>query len=151
MQKGGIIIEISKRPPVRALFVINLAYGAAYAGSLLAPVTPRMFEEFAAHSDFWKNYIISGPSLWVAVFSLITGVAAQHVSKRKLYLAGAICYVISDLGLVLGRSMPAYVVLRTIGGISAGITGVTVPDMLCELYSDPRERNRYLSYFTLGS
>lgn len=142
-------MEISKRPPVWALFVINLAYGAAYVGSLLAPVTTRMFEEFAAYPDFWKNYIISGPALWVAVFSIVTGVAARYVSKRKLYLTGAICYVVSGLGLVLARSLPAYVVLRTIGGISAGITGVTVPGMLCELYSDPRERSRYLSYFTL--
>jgi len=96
------------------------------------------------------NIAISLTSLFSGMFIVVAGGLADRVGRKKLTYVGLILSVIGSLFLVLAQGSILLIIGRVLQGLSAAcIMPATIA--LMKAYFEGKERQRALSYWSIGS
>ena len=128
------------------LIGLYLAYAASFTATLMSPVTSIIFREFADRSEVELNFLLSGSTLFTIAASLLIGVLARRISKKKIQIACTAVYSIGNLLMLFGTSFPMFLAGRMCCGIGSGAAMTTIPGIICQIWPEGKERTKYISY-----
>jgi predicted MFS family arabinose efflux permease len=129
------------------MLTLGLTTMATMNDMVIIPVVDNLFRDFADVNIGVLNYILSGPALISALFSLLSGKLMEYISKKTLMAAG---FAVFTVGAVLGDAMhSAYymAVMRTLVGIGYGMTLVVAMSIIAETFVSEKSRSAMMGIF----
>lgn len=113
---------------------------------LLAPVLPRMLQEFSGvpHYEYWVPMILTVPALCVAFLSPIAGILGDWFGRRRLLMASFVGYAIVGLAPIFLKSIAAILISRVAVGICEALIMVLSTTMIGD-YFEGAARDKWLA------
>jgi MFS family permease len=130
------------------MITLGLASMAVMNDMVIIPVAGNLFNDFADVNIGVLNYILSGPALVSALFSLLSGKLMDRISKKTLMIAG---FGVFSAAAILGDAIHnAYymVVMRTLIGAGFGITMVVSMSIIAETFVSEKSRSAMIGIYT---
>jgi MFS family permease len=106
-----------------------------------------LFHDFAGTNIAALNYILSGPRIVGALFSLLCARLMYVVSKKTLMIIGFAVFAVTS---ILGDAVhnPYYmVVMRSLTGAAMGITSVCAFAIISEVFTDRKTRSSMMGVY----
>jgi MFS family permease len=139
-------VLVSKQIPVwqdrRAIALLMAASLTTMANATIAPALPGLERLFAGdpNAALLTRLLVPAPSLSVAIFAPLAGIAADRIGRRRLLLFGAILFVLSgSAGLVL-PDLPTIFASRLVLGVAVALI-MTAQTALIGDYFSGDDRN----------
>lgn len=139
-------ILVTRQIPVwqdrRAIALLMAASLTTMANATIAPALPGLERLFAddPNAALLTRLLVPAPSLSVAIFAPLAGIAADWIGRRKLLLFGVILFVLSgSAGLVL-PDLPTIFASRLVLGIAVALI-MTAQTALIGDYFSGDDRN----------
>jgi predicted MFS family arabinose efflux permease len=129
------------------MITLGLTTMATMNDMVIIPVVDNLFADFANVNIGVLNYILSGPALVSALFSLLSGKLMERMSKKTLMAAGFAAFA---AGAVLGDAVHnAYymVVARTLVGAGMGITLPVAMSIVAETFVSEKSRSAMMGLY----
>lgn len=126
----------------RAIALLMAASLTTMANATIAPALPGLERLFAGDPDaaLLARLLVPAPSLSVAIFAPLAGIAADRIGRRRLLLFGVILFVLSgSAGLVL-PNLPTIFASRLVLGIAVALI-MTAQTALIGDYFSGDDRN----------
>lgn len=103
---------------------------------LLAPVLPRMLEEFSGipGHEYWVPMILTVPALCVALLSPLAGILGDWFGRRKLLLWSFVGYAVVGVAPVFLTDITAILISRIGVGIAEALIMVLSTTMIGDYY-----------------
>lgn len=104
----------------RAIALLMAASLTTMANATIAPALPGLERLFAGdpNAALLTRLLVPAPSLSVAIFAPLAGIAADRLGRRRLLLFGVILFVLSgSAGLVL-PDLPTIFASRLVLGVA---------------------------------
>jgi MFS family permease len=140
-------VESSRLKYVLIMVTLGLTSMATMNDMVIIPIVDNLFRDFADVNVAVLNYILSGPALISALFSLLSGKLMDYISKKTLMAAG---FAIFAIGAVFGDTVHnAYymAVMRTLVGAGFGITLVVAMAIIAETFVSEKSRSTMMGLF----
>jgi predicted MFS family arabinose efflux permease len=140
-------ISSQKLKYVLIMVTLGLTTMATMNDMVIIPIVDNLFQEFADVNIGVLNYILSGPALVSALFSLLSGKLMDHISKKTLMAAG---FAVFTVGAVLGDAIhSAYfmLVMRTLVGAGYGVTLVVAMSIVAEIFVSEKSRSAMMGIY----
>lgn len=116
------------------------------------PIAPAMTDlaNLSGDNSFLANYILSGPALLMMITSLVTPLLLKKISSRNLTIGAFAVFAVSGIAGIAVQN-PYYVAaMRTLLGLSTGVINVVALIVLSEVFTDEKERSRYVGLYSTG-
>jgi MFS family permease len=129
------------------MVTLGLTTMATMNDMVVIPIVDNLFQELADVNIGILNYILSGPALVSALFSLLSGKLMERISKKTLMVAG---FAVFTVGSVLGDAVhSAYfmLVMRTLVGAGWGITLVVAMSIVAETFTSEKSRSAMMGIY----
>ena len=126
----------------RAIALLMAASLTTMANATIAPALPGLERLFAGdpNAALLTRLLVPAPSLSVALFAPLAGIAADRIGRRKLLLFGVILFVLSgSAGLIL-PDLPTIFMSRLVLGIAVALI-MTAQTALIGDYFSGDDRN----------
>lgn len=126
----------------RAVALLMAASLTTMANATIAPALPGLERLFAGdpNAALLTRLLVPAPSLSVALFAPLAGIAADRIGRRKLLLFGVILFVLSgSAGLIL-PDLPTIFMSRLVLGIAVALI-MTAQTALIGDYFSGDDRN----------
>jgi MFS family permease len=141
-------VESSRLKYVLIMATLGLTTMATMNDMVIIPIVDNLFREFSDVNIGVLNYILSGPALISALFSLLSGKLMEYISKKTLMIAG---FGIFTVGAVLGDAVHnAYYMaaMRTLVGAGFGITLVVAMAIVAETFVSEKSRSAMMGIYS---
>lgn len=139
-------VLVSRQTPVwqdrRAIALLMAASLTTMANATIAPALPGLERLFAGDPNvaLLTRLLVPAPSLSVAIFAPLAGIAADRIGRRSLLLFGVVLFVVSGCaGLVL-PDLPTIFASRLVLGIAVALI-MTAQTALIGDYFSGDDRN----------
>lgn len=106
-------------------------------GAAVAPALPVISAAFPNESEFVVSLIISIPSLGVAVFGFLVGIAADRIGKVRTLIFSLAVFTVCGVSAYFLSDMNAILIGRFLLGLGMAGIGVTTTALITEYYSGP--------------
>jgi predicted MFS family arabinose efflux permease len=130
------------------MLTLGLTSMATMNDMVIIPIVDNLFADFADVNVGVLNYILSGPALVSALFSLLSGKLMDHISKKTLMATG---FAVFAAAAILGDAVHnAYymVAMRTLVGAGFGVTLVVAMSIIAETFVSEKSRSAMMGLFT---
>jgi MFS family permease len=127
--------------------ILGLTAVSAMNDMVIITVAGNLYQDFANINIAVLNYILSGPILITAIFSLIGGRLIYFSSKKTLI---TVAFGVFTVASILGDAIHnAYymVVMRTLVGASVGIIGVCAISIITDVFIDEKARGSMMGIY----
>lgn len=104
------------------------------ASALMVPLLGNIAMEFSNASPGMINQLLSLPSLLMIPAIIITGKAAQYVSKKYLLMLGSAIFIIAGFGSMYSPNIETLIFFRSIEGVGMGIVYPLAPAIIAHLF-----------------
>jgi MFS family permease len=113
---------------------------------LLAPVLPRMFDEFSGVPGYryWVPMILTIPALCIALLSPLAGMLGDRFGRRRLLMVSFVAYTIVGIAPVFLHDLTAILVSRVGVGIAEALIMVLSTTMIGDCFHGAA-RDRWLA------
>jgi MFS family permease len=113
---------------------------------LLAPVLPRMFDEFSGVPGYryWVPMILTIPALCIALLSPLAGMLGDWFGRRRLLMISFVAYTIVGIAPVFLRDLTAILLSRIGVGIAEALIMVLSTTMIGDCFQGAA-RDRWLA------
>lgn len=113
---------------------------------LLAPILPRMMEEFrdVPHSDYWVPLVLTFPAICIALLSPVAGMLGDWFGRRRLLLWSFIGYAAVGIAPIFLTSLPTILISRVAVGVFEALIMVLTTTMIGD-YFDGASRDKWLA------
>ncbi len=113
---------------------------------LLAPILPRMLDEFSSlpHFEYWVPMILTIPALCVAFLSPFAGMMGDYFGRRRLLIWSFITYAVVGLAPIFLSSLSAILISRIGVGVAEALIMVLSTTMIGDYY-DGAARDKWLA------
>ena len=120
---------------------------AVMAGAIVSPSLPALEQHFSdiPRIDYLSRFIITVPSLFMAVLAPFAGYVIDRFGRRKLLLGGVVLYAAAGVGGAIFDSITAILISRAFLGISTAAIMTTVGTLIGDYFSGAA-RNRFMGY-----
>lgn len=120
---------------------------AVMAGAIVSPSLPALEQHFSdiPRIDYLSRFIITVPSLFMAVLAPFAGYVIDRFGRRKLLLGGVVLYAAAGVGGAIFDSIIAILISRAFLGISTAAIMTTVGTLIGDYFSGAA-RNRFMGY-----
>lgn len=120
---------------------------AVMAGAIVSPSLPALEQHFSdiPRIDYLSRFIITVPSLFMAVLAPFAGYVIDTFGRRKLLLGGVVLYAAAGVGGAIFDSITAILISRAFLGISTAAIMTTVGTLIGDYFSGAA-RNRFMGY-----
>jgi MFS family permease len=104
---------------------------------LLAPILPRMLEEFGGipGHEYWVPMILTVPALCVALLSPLAGMLGDWFGRRRLLLWSFVAYAVVGVAPVFLTDITAILISRIGVGVAEALIMVLSTTMIGDYYS----------------
>ncbi len=113
---------------------------------LLAPVLPKLQQEFAAtpNAAYLVPMVLTTPALCVAILSPIAGALGDYFGRRRLLLASFAVYGVVGLAPIFLTDLKTIIASRVLVGIAEALIMVLSTTMIGDYFTGER-RDRWLA------
>lgn len=113
---------------------------------LLAPILPRMLEEFKDYPDheYWVPLVLTFPALCIAILSPVAGMLGDYFGRRRILLCSFAGYAAVGIAPVFLKSLTAILVSRIGVGVFEALIMVLTTTMIGD-YFEGQARDRWLA------
>ncbi|MEK9944996.1 MAG: MFS transporter [Alphaproteobacteria bacterium] len=120
---------------------------AVMAGAIVSPSLPALEQHFfdVPRIDYLSRFIITVPSLFMAILAPFAGYVIDTFGRRKLLVGGVILYAAAGVGGAVFDSITAILISRAFLGISTAAIMTTVGTLIGDYFSGAA-RNRFMGY-----
>jgi len=120
---------------------------AVMAGAIVSPSLPALEQHFidVPRIDYLSRFIITVPSLFMAILAPFAGYIIDTFGRRKLLVGGIILYALAGVGGAVFDSITAILISRAFLGISTAAIMTTVGTLIGDYFSGAA-RNRFMGY-----
>ncbi len=125
--------------------LLSLALLAIMTGAPIAPILGEIAKDFSEASTTAVQMVLTLPSIFVMVFSLITGQLAVKVPKRTLLLIGLMIFVFSGVACGFAPTMTALLIFRSLLGIGVGMIAPLATSLIADFFTG-EERAQMVGY-----
>lgn len=142
-------ITLSKTKHYLFLLAIILTNIVIMHDYVVLPVANNLYEAFP-ESVAGVNFIISGPSVFLFIGSLLAPVLMGKCSKKLLLSISCSVFAVASIfgsGIV---SLGYIIVCRSICGLACGCVQVIVLDLIADYYVDENKRASFLGIYNAG-
>ncbi len=103
---------------------------------LLAPILPRMLEEFSdiPGHEYWVPMILTVPALCVALLSPLAGMLGDYFGRRKLLLWSFVVYAVVGVAPAMLTDITAILISRVGVGVAEALIMVLSTTMIGDYY-----------------
>lgn len=136
--------EKANRKQIHILLILNLFIMAAF--NMAHPVTPKLINENGFPS-YMFGVFFALMAVANYVMSPVWGSLSDQKGRKKFLILGVIGYGLSQWGFGLSHQILPIMIFRLVGGTFSICYITTALAYLTDLTS-PKERMRYLSYYT---
>jgi len=107
----------------RAVALLMAASLTTMANATIAPALPGLERLFAGdpNAALLTRLLVPAPSLSVALFAPLAGIAADRIGRRKLLLSGVILFVLSGCAGLILPDLPTIFASRLVLGIAVAL------------------------------
>ncbi len=104
---------------------------------LLAPVLPRIMEEFGSVPNFqyWVPMVLTVPALCVAILSPVAGIMGDWFGRRKLLIGSLVVYGVIGLAPIFLTDLTAIIVSRIGVGVTEALIMVLTTTMIGDYFT----------------
>lgn len=127
-------MEKKNKSNVLLMVTLCLASFGIMADMLIIPAAGGIAAAFPAAGPGIMNYILTGPTLFMAIFSLLSGKFSQYISDKKLMIIG---FGVLTVGAIFGAAIQNIYYLafmRSLVGIGMGLLGVTAMAIISKTF-----------------
>lgn len=117
---------------------------------IVVPIAGEIFGAFPNASEFWLNFILTGPALVALPVILLAGVLARYISKRYLLIAGIIAAGIGAIGCSFSNSLNAIICFRALNGVGYGLVQPMAYAIAPELFDNLEDRAQTIGLMMAG-
>ena len=113
----------------------------------MSPSLPALEQHFfdVPRIDYLSRFIITVPSLFMAILAPFAGYVIDTFGRRKLLVGGVILYAAAGVGGAVFDSITAILISRAFLGISTAAIMTTVGTLIGDYFSGAA-RNRFMGY-----
>lgn len=141
--------DAGDQSPVLAVRITLLmtASLAVMAGAIVSPSLPALEQHFSyiPRIDYLSRFIITVPSLFMAILAPFAGYVIDTFGRRKLLIGGILLYAAAGVGGGMFDSITAILISRAFLGISTAAIMTTVGTLVGDYFSGA-PRNRFMGY-----
>jgi predicted MFS family arabinose efflux permease len=129
------------------MLTLGLSTIAVMNEMVIIPVVGNLFHDFAGTSIAALNYILSGPRVLSALFSLLCAKLMYVIGKKNLMVIGFVVFAVSSiLGDVVHN--PYYmVIMRSFTGAGVGITSTCALAIISGVFVDEKARSSMMGIY----
>ncbi|SFC89743.1 Predicted arabinose efflux permease, MFS family [Bosea sp. CRIB-10] len=126
----------------RAVALLMAASLTTMANATIAPALPGLERLFAGdpNAALLTRLLVPAPSLSVAIFAPLAGIAADRIGRRKLLLFGVILFVLSGCAGLILPDLPTIFASRLVLGVAVALI-MTAQTALIGDYFSGDDRN----------
>ncbi|KAM0282793.1 hypothetical protein ACHAQH_002797 [Verticillium albo-atrum] len=128
---------------VGAWFTGNSAVGSSLPSGAVSWIADDFSVTDSTHLVLLNSLFLVGYSLGPLFF----GPMSEYVGRSRVLLAAYIGFAIFTLACAVAPSYPALLVFRLLGGLNAACPNAVVGGLYADIYDEPLQRGRVLSYF----
>jgi MFS family permease len=129
------------------MVILGLTCVAAMNDMVIIPVAGNLFEDFADTGVAVLNFILSGPVLISAVFSLLCGKLMYVMRKKTLMILAYGVFTIASIFCNAVHSAYYMVVMRILVGASMGMIGVVAVTIIADVFVDEKARSSMMGIY----
>ena len=133
-------MEKKNKSNVLLMVTLCLASFGIMADMVIIPAAGGIAAAFPAAGPGIMNYILTGPTLFMAIFSLLSGKFSQYISDKKLMIIG---FGVLTVGAIFGAAFQNIYYLafmRSLVGIGMGLLGVTAMAIISKTFVSESKR-----------
>ena len=138
--------DLSPTLAVRVTLLMTASL-AVMAGAIVSPSLPALEQHFShiPRVDYLSRFIITVPSLFMAVLAPFAGYVIDTFGRRKLLIGGILLYAAAGVGGAIFDSITAILISRAFLGISTAAIMTTIGTLVGDYFSGAT-RNRFMGY-----
>lgn len=125
--------------------LLSLSLLAIMTGAPIAPILGEVSKTYPDASSTTIQMVLTLPSIFIMVVSILTGQLAVRVPKRKLLFAGLGLFVLGGVAGVFAPTLTLLLVSRSILGIGVGIISPLSTSLIADFFSG-EERAQMVGY-----
>src|SRR5688500_6156001 len=134
-------------PDPRRWWALALLCGAFFMvlldGTIVLVALPSIGADLG-FSEQDLQWVLSAYALTFGGLLLLGGRAADLLGRRRLFMAGVLCFTVASLGCGLAWSPAALLAARVIQGVGAAIMTPTALSIISTTFEEGPERNKAL-------
>ncbi len=140
------VADISPSVAIRITLLMTASL-AVMAGAIVSPSLPALEQHFShvPHIDYLARFIITVPSLFMAILAPFAGYIIDKFGRRKLLVGGVLLYAVSGTAGAIFDSITAILISRAFLGVSTAAIMTTVGTLIGDYFSGAT-RNRFMGY-----
>jgi MFS family permease len=127
--------------------VLGLSCVALMNDMVIIPVVDYLFADFSDTNIAVLNFILSGPVLIAAFFSLLCGKLMYIISKKTLMIIGFSVFTAASIFCDAVHNAFYMVVMRSLIGASVGIIGVVSFAIITDVFFDVKARSTMMGIY----
>ncbi|NSW53958.1 MAG: MFS transporter [Anaerolineae bacterium] len=136
---------MNPRSPVLKAALLSLSLLTILTGAAIAPTLGSIARAFPQASPASVQMVLTLPSLFIMVVSILTGRLASRMSERVLLLAGLCLYMVGGLAGRFAPGIGFLLATRAVLGIGVGIISPLSVSLIADFYSG-RERAQMMGW-----
>ena len=136
---------MSKKSTTLKIALLSLSLLTILTGGPIAPVLGEVTKEFPDATPTQVQMVLTLPSIFIMVVSLITGQLAMRIRKRTLLFAGLTFFFVGGLSGLVAPTLQTLLITRAIMGIGVGIIAPLATSLITDFYTGD-ERAQMVGY-----
>lgn len=125
--------------------LLSLALLAIMTGAPIAPILGEVAKDFPEASVTAIQMVLTLPSIFVMVMSILTGRLAMIVPKRLLLFIGLTLFVVSGVACGFAPTMTILLILRSLLGVGVGMIAPLATSLIADFFTG-EERAQMVGY-----
>ncbi len=132
--------------PVQATLLMTASL-SVMAGAIVSPSLPALEAHFAgiAHIDYLTRFIVTVPSLFMAILAPFAGCIIDRFGRKKLLVFGVTLYAFAGAAGALVDSIIAILISRAFLGVSTAAIMTTIGTLIGDYFSGA-SRNQFMGF-----
>ncbi len=141
--------QVADQSPTAAVrfTLLMTASLAVMAGAIVAPSLPALEQHFSdvPRIDYLSRFIITVPSLFMAILAPFAGYIIDKFGRRKLLIGGVVLYAAAGTSGAIVDSITAILISRAVLGVATAAIMTSVGTLVGDYFSGAT-RNRFMGY-----
>ena len=130
--------------------LLSLSLLTVMSGAAVAPALARIAAAFPEASATMVKLVLTLPSIFIIIFSFLSGQLSIRFSKRHILLFGLLFYLLGGVGGGFATTFEYLLISRAILGIGVGLIMPLSTGLIADFYFG-EERSRLMGYSTASS
>ncbi|CAG9985059.1 unnamed protein product [Clonostachys byssicola] len=128
---------------------ICLLVNSTMGSSLPSNAIPYILHEWSVTTQEQVILSISVYLIGYVLGPIIWGPLSEHIGRRNITITTFVLFLIWTMAAPLAPSWPSFLIFRFLAGAVGGAPIAVTVGIMCDIYSDPRERGTSMALFML--